>query len=111
MLGAGGSVQRWQAWMDGRNWRMSQRRRHLHRVYDAGLSRQVHAFYESAAGFSFVVDCGSNLWTRHSGLAPFHTVVAEQRAQLAQTSARQGARKPEKIGQVVLRVVMKFCRL
>src|SRR5271156_859514 len=87
MLGASGSVQRGETRLDGRHWRMSQRRRHLHRMYHARLSRQVHAFHESAAGFSFVFRCGSNLWTRDSCLAPVHAVIAEQRAQLAQTNA------------------------
>src|SRR5580693_1915712 len=87
MLGAGGSVQRWKARVDGGHWRLSQRRRHLHRMHHARLSRQIHAFYESAAGFSFVLDRGSNVWTRDSRLAPLHAVVAQQRAYLAQADA------------------------
>ena len=35
-------------WM-ARHRRLSQRRRHLHRLHDARLSRQVHAVHESAA--------------------------------------------------------------
>src|SRR5580658_11219558 len=87
MLGTGGAVQCWKTWMDGWDWRMSECWRHLHRVHHAWLSRQVHAFYESAAGFSFVIGCCANLWTRDSRLAPVHAIVAEQRAQLAQANS------------------------
>src|ERR1700693_4734929 len=84
MLGAGCAMQRWKAGMDGRHWRMSECWRHLHRMHHARVSRQVHAFYESAAGFSFVLGCGADLWTRDSRLAPLHPSVAEQRTELAQ---------------------------
>src|ERR1700722_20613865 len=99
MLGAGGSVQCRKAWMDGRDWRVPECRRHLHRVYHAGFSRQVHAVYESAARLSFVVGCGSNLWTRDSRLAPLHAVIAEQGALLAKANPWQGAPGPEKISR------------
>ena len=38
-------------WMGGHR-RMSQRWRHLHRMYHAGISRQVHAVHGPAAGFA-----------------------------------------------------------
>ena len=34
--------------MDARGWRMSQRRRHLHRLHHAWLPRHVHAFHGRA---------------------------------------------------------------
>jgi Ni,Fe-hydrogenase I small subunit len=37
LLGACGSVQRRQAWLDGRGWRLPQRRWHLHRLHHAGI--------------------------------------------------------------------------
>ena len=40
--------------MDGRDRRLSQRRRNLHRLHHARLSRQIHAVHESAAGFASV---------------------------------------------------------
>jgi hypothetical protein len=43
---AGRPVQRAQARLDGRNRRLPERRRHLHRLHDAGLSGQVHAFMD-----------------------------------------------------------------
>ena len=61
-----------------------ERRRHLHRMHHARLSRQVHALHESAAGFSVVFGCGANLWPRDSRLAPLHPGIAEQGAELAQ---------------------------
>ena len=49
LLGAGGQLQRGQARLDGGNRRLPQRGRHLHRLHDAGLPRQVHAVYGCAA--------------------------------------------------------------
>jgi hypothetical protein len=48
-LGCCRQLQRHQAWLDGRAWRLSQRRRHLHRLHYAGLPRQVHALHGRAA--------------------------------------------------------------
>ena len=45
LLGAGGQLQRPQARLDGRHRRLPERRRHLHRLHDAGLPRQVHAVH------------------------------------------------------------------
>ena len=50
LLGAGGQLQRAQAGMDGRHRRVPERRRHLHRLHDARVPRQVHAVHGSAAG-------------------------------------------------------------
>ena len=45
VLGAGRAMQRRQARLDGRHRRLRQRGRHLHRMHDAGLPRQVHAVH------------------------------------------------------------------
>ena len=49
LLGPGREVQRAQARLDQRRRRLPQRRRHLHRLHDAGLPRQVHAVHGRAA--------------------------------------------------------------
>ena len=56
LLGAGGEVQRPQARLDQRRRRLPQRRRHLHRLHDAGLPGQVHAVHGRAAGEQGVGD-------------------------------------------------------
>jgi hydrogenase small subunit len=43
--GPGGQLQRAQARMDGRDGRLPQRRRHLHRLHHAWVPRQVHALH------------------------------------------------------------------
>ena len=50
LLGAGGQLQCHQARLDGGHRRMSERRRHLHRLHDAGVPGQVHAVHGRAAG-------------------------------------------------------------
>ena len=45
LLGAGRQLQRSQARLDGRHRRLPERRRHLHRLHDARLPRQVHAVH------------------------------------------------------------------
>ena len=49
LLGPGRQLQRPQARLDGRHRRLPERRRHLHRLHDAGLPRQVHAVHGRAA--------------------------------------------------------------
>ena len=49
LLGAGRQLQRAQARLDGRHRRLPERRRHLHRLHDARLPRQVHAVHGRAA--------------------------------------------------------------
>ena len=49
LLGAGGQLQRAQARVDGRHRRLPERGRHLHRLHDAGVPRQVHALHGRAA--------------------------------------------------------------
>src|SRR5687767_244015 len=50
LLGTGRRVQRAQTRLDGRDRRLPERRRRLHRMHDAWLPRQVHAVHERAAG-------------------------------------------------------------
>ena len=50
LLGPGRQVQRAQARLDQRRRRLPERRRHLHRLHDARLPRQVHAVHGRAAG-------------------------------------------------------------
>src|SRR5277367_2935662 len=80
-------MQRRQARLDGRDRRLPECRRHLHRMYHARISRQIHALYESAAGFSVVFGCCADVRPRHSRPAPLHPVVDEQGTQLAQADA------------------------
>ena len=56
LLGTGRQVQRSQARLDGRRRRMSERRRHLHRLHDARLPGQVHAVHGRAAGRQDLID-------------------------------------------------------
>ncbi len=50
LLGTGRDVQRPEARLDQRDRRLPQRRRHLHRLHDARLPRQVHAVHGRATG-------------------------------------------------------------
>ena len=84
LLGTGGAVQRGQAGLDGRRRRLPERRRHLHRLHHAGLSRQVHAVHGPAAGLAALVRRGHDLRTGHPRPAPLHAGVPEQ-------GARRGA--------------------
>src|SRR6185437_7363330 len=87
MLGTGGAVQRRQAGLDGRHWRLSEYRRNLHWLHHAGFSGQVHAVHEPAARFSVVVGSGADVWTCDSRPAPVYAVIAQQRARMAQAPA------------------------
>ncbi len=55
LLGSGRAVQRGETRLDGGDRRVSERRRDLHRLHDAGLSGQVHAVHGSATRFAAVV--------------------------------------------------------
>ena len=50
LLGSGREVQRAQTRLDQRRRRLPERRRHLHRLHDARLPRQVHAVHGRTAG-------------------------------------------------------------
>src|ERR1700686_3244451 len=68
-----------EAGMDGRNRRVPQRGRNLHRMHDAWFSGQVHAVYESAARFSAFLERRDDVWTGHSCVEKVHAVLSEQR--------------------------------
>ena len=68
LLGAGGQLQRPQARLDERARRLPERRRHLHRLHDAGLPRQVHAVHGRAARRRRVLEPDQRL--RQDGPAP-----------------------------------------
>jgi hydrogenase small subunit len=65
MLGPRRQLQRSQAWLDGRNRRVPERRGNLYRLYDAGLPRQVHAVHGRAPGLE-------GFHIRHRHLRPRH---------------------------------------
>jgi hypothetical protein len=50
----------------------------LYWLHHAGISRQIHAVHEPAAGISAIVERGVNLRPGHSRLAAFHAGFAEQ---------------------------------
>ena len=84
LLGAGGQLQRPQAGLDGRHRRLPERRRHLHRLHDARLPRQVHAVHGRAARGAAVVD-GRRRCTAGSirALAAVHQRHGQQGAEVA----------------------------
>ena len=71
LLGPGRQVQRAQTRLDGRRRRLPERRRHLHRLHDAGLPRQVHAVYGRAAGREALLAASAAL-RRHDPHAARH---------------------------------------
>jgi hypothetical protein len=83
LLGAGRQLQRPQARLDGRDRRLPQRGRHLHRVHDAGLPRQVHAVHGRAAGGRPVLDAVRRLRAAGPPAAQHHEPHREQRDEVA----------------------------
>src|SRR5579862_1808932 len=77
LLGTGGAMQRREARMDERDWRLPKCRRDLHWMHDAGLSGQIHAVYESAAGFAAVVEGGGDVWKSDTRAAQVYAGVDE----------------------------------
>jgi hydrogenase small subunit len=82
-------------WLDQRDRRLSQRRRHLHRLHHARLPRQVHALHGRAAR-------GEDLLHRQRGLrqgrpadAQVHPRHREQGAAVARARIRAQDRLPE----------------
>ena len=55
----------------------------LYRLYDARISRQIHALHESATGIAVVLACGYNLWPDDPRFAQFYARVSQQGAKLA----------------------------
>ena len=90
LLGAGGELQCAQARLDGRHRRLPERRRHLHRLHDARVPRQVHAVHGRAPGRQ-VVD------HRHRRLRPDDPVAARlhQRHREQGTEVAASARRAD----------------
>src|SRR6185312_6219941 len=98
LLGAGRAVQRRQARLDGRHWRLRQCRRHLHRLHHARLPRQVHGLHGHAARRAVVLNRGRDLWPNGPGAPPIHPIVHESGAPVAQardTAMSDSPRPPE----------------
>jgi len=93
LLGASSSMQCRKARMDGRNWRLSEHRRHLHRLHDAGVSRQVYAVHEPTARVSPLVKCSVNVWAGDSCASSLYPGILEQRAELETSGARSRVKK------------------
>lgn len=63
--------------LDPFNWRLRQRRWHLHWLHHAGLSGQIHAVHEPATGVDPVVEHGFDLRQKHQGAAKVYSVVVK----------------------------------
>ena len=92
--GPAGEVQRPQAGLDQRRRRLPQRGRHLHRLHDAGLPRQVHAVHGRAARRQALDQRGRPLRQDHQAAARRHHADARQGAQVAQPVARSSPPAP-----------------
>src|SRR5438477_12562473 len=78
LLGSGGAVQCGEARMDGRDRRMPERGRNLHRMHDARLSGQIHAVYEPTPGIVAVVPSSTNVWSGDSRAPAVYPGVFKQ---------------------------------
>jgi hypothetical protein len=58
----------------------------LYRLYDAGISGQVYAVHESAAGFAAVIGGGDDVWPSDTGAAKIYAVFIEQGTGVAAAS-------------------------
>jgi hypothetical protein len=63
--------------MDGRDWRVPERRGDLYWVHHAGVSGQIYAVYESTAGVAAVVERGDDVWEGDPCAAEVYAGVAE----------------------------------
>ena len=89
LLGPGGQVQRAQARLDERHRRLPQRRRHLHRLHDARLPRQVHAVHGRAARRQALDDARSGCTASAiRALRAITNADARQGAEVAPAAAR-----------------------
>ena len=77
-----------EARLDGRRRRLPERRRHLHRLHDAGLPGQVHAVHGRAARREDVVVGRAHVRPRRAGAARLHD-------RRRSTASRSGARAAE----------------
>jgi len=83
VLGSGGAMQRGQARLDGRNRRLPQCGWNLHRLHDAGVSRQIHALYEPTAWIAAFLGSGTDIRTRDSCPTQVYAGLTEQSSKLA----------------------------
>ena len=74
--------------LDGGHRRLSERRRHLHRLHDAGVPRQVHAVHGRASGREAVDGRCRALRARHRRAAIDDQQDRQQGAELAASAAR-----------------------
>jgi hydrogenase small subunit len=83
LLGPGRQLQRPEARLDERHRRLPKRRRHLHRLHDAGLPRQVHAVHGSGARLDDVGRTHLAVRTPHPKAPRDHESLDQQRAEVA----------------------------
>src|SRR5277367_6033897 len=83
MLGTCSELQRTEARMDGRDWRLPERGWNLHRLHNAGLPRQVHAVHGCAAGIARVGGNDRPLRKDDSRAAFDYQHHGEQRTEMA----------------------------
>ena len=88
LLGPGGAMQCRQARLDGGHRRLPERRRRLHWLHDARLSRQIHALPRRTARREAFDRCRVRLRPHGPRLAAIHASLDEQRAGVA--DARDG---------------------
>jgi hypothetical protein len=93
LLGPGRAVQRGPARLDGRRRRLPERRRRLHRLHDARLSRQVHVVHGRASRRAHVDLGGGALRPDGARAQPVHAGLHEPGAGMAHFGPR-AARRP-----------------
>ena len=89
--GPGGEVQRSAPGVGGRRRRLPERRRHLQRMHDAGLSRQVHAVHGRESARSSVLERGAAHVRARSSPPPQARDAAALRPRAGLARAGQGA--------------------
>src|SRR3954467_11193805 len=100
VLGPGGQLQRAQARLDGGDRRLPERGRHLHRLHDAGLPRQVHAVHGRPARRRRLVVAGQRLRHGRAQAALDHQQDGQQRAEVAAQQARAHHRLRAPLGEL-----------
>ncbi len=96
LLGAGRQLQRYEARLDGRHRRVSECRRHLYRLHDAWLPRQVHAVHGRTPGRHGLVKRDKRLRQRHPLVAALHEQDRQQGTEVAASGheADHGLQRP-----------------
>src|SRR5262245_30913654 len=83
LLGPGRQLQCDETGMDARNWWLPECRRHLYRMHDAGLPRQIHAVYGRTSRRVVLIRQRDRLWTHDHRLAQRHQPYRQQRTKVA----------------------------